>query len=202
MTNALPVAFYLKDLSGDPVGRGMRGALGVGADGASEVEKRIGDAHALGVLEGRAAAQVETEKALANQAAQFERKLTAERQKWTADQGARLGDAVSKAMQDIEQGIADQVGRVLSPIVSERIRIKAVEELSLSLNAMLAKGDYAKITITGPNDLLSVIESRLNQHDGVSFVNAESVDVAVQADETIVETRIGAWAEAIEEDNS
>lgn len=200
MTNALPVAYYLKDLSGDPVGRGGRGMAG-GPDGGSEVEKRISDAHALGILEGRAAAQVETDKALANQAAQFERKLAAERQKWSTEQGARLGDLVAKAMEDVEQRIADQVGRVLKPVLGERVRGKAVEELSLSLNSMLAKGDYAKITITGPGDLLSMLEARLNDHAGVSFVIADGIDVTVSADETIVETQIGAWAEAIEEDS-
>jgi hypothetical protein len=197
MTNALPVAYYLKDLSGDPSGRGGRG---IGGD-SSDVEKRISDAHALGILEGRAAAQVEMEKALASQAAQFERKLTSERQKWSADQGARLGELVAMAMQDVEQHIADQVGQVLKPVVSERIRGKAVEDLVLALNGMLAKGDYAKITITGPGDLLSPIEARLNDHAGVSFVIADGVDVSVSADETIVETRISAWVEAIEEDN-
>jgi hypothetical protein len=202
MTNALPVAYYLKDLGGEAAGRGGRGIYGAGQDGASEVEKRISDAHALGILEGRAAGQVDNEKALSSQAAQFERKLAAERQKWSAEQGARLGEAVAKAMQDIEQRIADQVGRVLKPVVSERIRNRAVEDLALSLNGMVAKGEYAKITITGPGDLLSAIESRLNDLDGVSFIVADGTDVTVEADETIVETRIAAWVEAIEEDNS
>jgi hypothetical protein len=201
MTHALPVAYYLKDLSGDGTGRAGRGLPGAGPDGTSDIEKRIGEAHALGVLEGRAAAQADHDKALAQQAAQYESKLAAERQKWSADQGRRLGEALAKAMQDIEQRIADQVARVLKPFVSERIKKKASEELALCLNGMLAKGEYAKVTISGPGDLLSAVEAKLGTFDGISFVTTEGVDVTVSADETIVETRIGAWAEAIEEDS-
>lgn len=201
MTHALPVAYYLKDLSGDGTGRMGRGLPG-GPDGASEVEKRITDAHALGVLEGRAAAQVENDKALAAQAAQFERKLAAERQKWSADQGARLGEAVARTMQDLEQRLADQVARVLKPFLAERIQKKAAENLALCLNGMLSKGEYAKVTISGPGDLLSAVEAKLGTFDGISFVTTEGADVIVSADETILETRIGAWAEAIEEDSA
>ncbi len=199
MTNALPVAFYLRELSGEPERRGGRG---LPAGGASESEALIADAHARGVLEGRAAGQVDQDQALAKQAAVFEQKLVAERQRWTVEQADRVCEMLRATFEDIEQRVALHVSDILKPFLLEQVRLKAVEELSASLHSMLSKGDYAKVNISGPRDLLSEIESRVGiAHPGVSFNEGADVDVTVHADDTIIETRIGAWTDSIK-DNS
>lgn len=200
---ALPVAYYLKELSGEPSRRGGRGLAMLGSSEESEVELQIGEAHARGVLEGRAAAQVDHDAAFAAQAAAFERKLAAERQSWAADQGGRLGELIAIAFDDLELRVSTLMSEVLKPVLTEQIRAKAVETLSQSLNDMLTKGDYAKIAVSGPADLLSALERRFAaSHPGLSFVVAEGADVTVSADETILETRIGAWINSIEGTNS
>lgn len=196
MTTALPVAYYLRDLSGDTERRGGR-SLSQG--GVSESEALIADAHARGVLEGRAAAQVEQDAALAQQQASFDQKLAAERQRWAAEQGAHLSALIATAFEDLEHRVAERVGAILKPFLSDSVRAKALEELSAFLNLMLAKGEYAKIAISGPKDLLSEIEARLSErHAGVTFAESDGTDVAVSADGTIIETQIGAWTEAIQ----
>ncbi|HEX2841788.1 hypothetical protein [Hyphomicrobium sp.] len=196
MTTALPVAYYLRDLSGDAERRGGR-ALAQG--GVSESEALISDAHVRGVLEGRAAAQVEQDAVLGQLQASFDQKLATERQRWAAEQGAHLSALIATAFEDLEQRVAERVGSILKPFLSDSIRAKALEELSASLNLMLAKGEYAKIAISGPKDLLSEIEARLSQrHAGVTFVESDGADVVVYADGTIIETQIGAWTEAIQ----
>ncbi len=198
MTTALPVAYYLTELSGEPSRRGARGVPGFGADGAPDVELQVSEAHARGILEGRAAAQAEQDAAIAGLTASFEQKIAAERQRWVAEQGAHLGEMIATAIEGIEQRVAEVVSQILKPILSEQVRVRAVDELSQTLNAMLTKGEYAKITVSGPQDLLSTMEARLGSHAGLSFVASEGVDVTVSADETILETRFGAWADAIE----
>lgn len=197
---ALPVAHYLRELSGEPSRRG-RGLSGAGGD--TDLESRVGEAHALGVLEGRAAAQVEQDQRLAQQQAAFDQKLAAERQKWAAEQGVVLGELLVTQLRDIEDRIAGQVSRVLKPVVADHVRGRAVDELSRMLEGMLAKGDYAKVTVSGPEDLLGPVEARLSGLGvGVNFVPAEGVDLVVSADETILETRIGSWVQAIDGEGS
>jgi len=198
MTSALPVAFYLKELSGEPARRGGR-PLALGGEGASDIEVQISEAHARGILEARAEAQVEIDAAITKQAAEFDKKLATERQRWAAEQGERLAEMIALRLGEIEQGVAGCVSRILQPFLVERIRAKAVEELSRSLGAMLSKGEFAKITISGPQDLLSAIEARVAaNHPGLSFEAAEGVELTVVADDTILETRMGSWGEAIE----
>jgi hypothetical protein len=201
MTAPLPVANYLKELNADAARRGLRG-VGV-RDGGSEAELRLEEARANGVLEGLARAQAEREAALAEQASAFEQKLTSERQRWAAEQGAVFGERIGTALDILAHGIAEQVGRVLKPVLLGQARSKAVRELSEALEEMLSKGNAAKIVISGPRDLLAALVSRLgNGHANVTFVEAEGVDLKVLADETIIETRIAAWAQAIEGDTA
>lgn len=198
MTGAHPVAFFLKELSGEPARRGGR-SLALGADGSSELEIQIADAHTRGMLEARAAAQVDMDAALARQQAAFEQKLASERQKWTREEGGRIGSLLSGSLSAIEQQIAETVSHILKPIILEQVRARAVAELREALSGLLAQGEFAKITISGPKDLLSAIEAELGgRHEGVNLVPADTADVILRADESIVETRIQAWADAIE----
>ena len=194
---ALPVAYYLKELSGEQPRHVWRGLV-ASADAKSDLDVELSDAHARGVLEGRAAAQVEFDSVTATRAVAFEQKLDAERETWAADEGERLSLMISSGMEDLENRISGIVSEVLRSFVGERVREKALEELSQTLNAMLTKGEYAKVIVSGPADLTTEVKRRLNADvTGVTFVEAEGVDLVVNADDTILATRIGTWIEAI-----
>ncbi len=194
---ALPVAFYLKDLSADASRR--RGLGGNDAEDAADLDFRIREAHARGVLEGRAALQAEQEAGAAAQAQAFAETLAAERQAWAAEEGARLGDLLAGAIADLERRLSDLVSDVLKPVLEAEVRARAVSALSGALNDLLSKGTCARVVVTGPADLVACIEARLAAvgHAGVSFVAGTGVDVIVTADDTVLATEIGAWADAI-----
>jgi hypothetical protein len=197
MTSSLPVAFYLKELSGEPARRGGR-QMALGGESGSDIEVQIEEAHARGILEARAEAQVELDVAITKQAAEFDKKLATERQRWAAEQGERLAELIASELEKIEQRVSDCVSRILQPLLAEQIRSRAVDELARSLGAMLSKGEFAKITISGPQDLLSAMEARLDgSQAGLSFEVADGVELSVSADDTILETRIGSWGETI-----
>jgi hypothetical protein len=201
MTGTHPVAYFLKELSGDPARRGGR-SLGLGMDGASDLDVQIAEAHARGVLEARAAALMDQDAALAKQQAAFDQKLSAERLRWTTEEGTKIASALSDTLADVERRIADSVNQILKPLILERVREKAMHELRNALAGMLAQGTFAKITVSGPQDLVSQIETEFSgRHDGLTFVPAAVADVTVRADDAMIETRIKAWADAIEGDS-
>lgn len=193
---ALPVAFYLKELSGEASRR--RGAGMIGPEEASDLDFRLKEAHARGVAEGRATALAEQAAASAEQDQAFAQRLAAERQTWAAEEGERLGSLIEAGFRDLEMRVSDLVGEVLQPVVAEQIRAKAVDGLAHALAGLLSKGDYAKIAIAGPSDLLASMKTRLAaDHPGLSFEAAAGPDVTITADETILATQIGAWVDAI-----
>jgi hypothetical protein len=196
MTNTLPVAYYLNDVDGDTPRHGLRGLSPFGS--ASDIEARIADAHARGVLEGRAAAQIENDAALARQAAEAAQTLKKDRQRWSETEGARISSLMSDALAELEQRIADQVARCLQQILDDGMRQRAVAQLSTTLDELLRKGDYASISISGPADLLDAMRSKLDaSHPRLTFAPSDSADLVITADETILETRIAAWSAAI-----
>lgn len=199
---ALPVSYYLTDLSGEVQRRG-RGFAPFSDSDEGDAETRASEAHARGVAEGRALADAEHQARAEAQAAAFEQRLAAERARWAEEQGAQLGGLLASALEDIERRIADAVSEVLRPILIEQARARAMGELSRLLNDLLAKGEYAKIGVSGPADLIAVLEARLaGLHECVSFSVSSAQDVTVSLDETVLATQIGAWANAIAGDSA
>ncbi|MGE0023957.1 MAG: hypothetical protein AB7S70_10045 [Hyphomicrobium sp.] len=190
---ALPVAQYLAELSSEP----SRRSSGRAAAG-SDTDALIKEAHARGLAEGRASIQQEHKSSVLALTQSFQQKVQAERARWAGEQGTHLAQLIATHLDDIERRVAEAVGGILRPIVEEQIRVHAVAELTQILADMLSKGDYAKVTVSGPQDLIESIESGLGgAKPAVSFVTSENADLTVTADETILETRIGVWAEVM-----
>lgn len=197
MTQALPVAFYLNDVDGETARRGIGGHPG----GSSDVATRIADAHARGVLEARASAQVELDAAIARERAAQEQMVVAERQRWAAAEAGRLADLLAAGLGNVERRVAEQVARILKPMLAGHVRARAVDQLAMHLNDLLSKGESVSISISGPQDLVSVLQTRLpSDANGVVVTPSEAPDLIVTIDETILEARLGAWAQAIGED--
>lgn len=198
---AFPIARYLKDVNGEMPKGGITSAAHF-REGPSEsdLEQQLEEAYIRGVLEGRAAAQAEYGAQMQKQAEDAERYLKSERGRWVADEGARLGGVIVSSLESIETRLAEQVARVLKPFLVERARQRAVADLVSVLDVMLLKGEYSKVTVSGPEDLLATLKTHVAGHaESVVFVAAEGAsDISVIADETILETRIADWVEAID----
>lgn len=195
----VPVSHFLRDLTAEPGRRLARPFGDSSAEGrASDIEARIAEAHARGVLEGQAAAQAEYGEDLRRQAKDLEERFAAERRQWVSQQSAAMGRQLEAQLGSIADKISDQVGSVLKPFVMEIVRERAIADLRSALSQMLLKGEYARITITAPEDLAHDLKSELEGKVGDIQINAsETVEVTVSVDETILETRVAAWAEAI-----
>jgi hypothetical protein len=197
--SASPVAHYLRDLNGD-LPRGAASRL-AGRDVESDTEQRLEEAYIRGVLEGRAAAQAEYGAQLQQQSEAAENRLKSERERWVSDEGNRLSALIGASLEGIGTRVAGQVARILRPFLREQARERAMAELVSTLDALLMKGEFSKITILGPEDLIGVLKISLGSRaDGMAFLISESAcDVSVTADDTILETRIGRWVDAIGE---
>lgn len=193
--STLPVAHYLRELAPDA------GRRRIGADlvsGKEEVERRVEEARMLGVLEGRAAVQAEFDARLKAQAASFEQKFAEARQAWVQAEGERLAGLLASAAEDLKHQIAEQVARVLRPFVADTARLRATDELKASLDRLLTNGEYGRVSISGPQDLIAAFKEHADGKGwNVVFQASQGVDLRVSLDETILETRIGEWTAAI-----
>ncbi len=148
---------------------------------------------------GRAEAAAESASVIACLQADHEARLTELRQAWCMEEGDRLAAGFSDALQALGAGLTDRVGHLLVPVLTEALRRQAVDELAQSLARIL--GDArAPVRVSGPADLLDAVAGRLGPFEAtIAFQPSDAVEVSVQADQTVIETQLGAWGRLMTE---
>ena len=158
-------------------------------------EALIRAAEARGREAGRVEAEAEAAARLAAAMAGFDAHLTAVRRDWCANEADRLASTFALAMAGLGAGLTDRVGRLLAPVLTDALRRQAMDELSATLARLLTDPHHAPLRVSGPADLLEALAVKLAPHDAsVTFTPADTVEVVAQADQTVIETQLGAWA--------
>lgn len=161
------------------------------ADPLVEAEQR-------GRSAGLAEARAEHDKARKADLAAFEAKLAGERKAWVETEAKQLAEALATGFAGLEASLADKVALALTPIVGEALRQRAVDELSRTVAALLSGEAHATLEVHAPADVLESLGQQLTgAAAAVRLVPAPGPDVRVLADETVIETRIGAWGEQL-----
>lgn len=199
--SALPISHVLVDLGSD-AGRSAKSRvlpeLSSETERRANIEERVADARMTGFAEGQGAERAILEAKLAEQAAAFERKLVAERQKWVAEEGEQLAARILSAAGEAERRIADTLARLLKPVLAASVERRAVSGLLEIVDGVLSRGEVTRLTVSAPEDLLERLRECLaDKIERVTFVASTGCDVSVMADETTFETRIGDWSRAI-----
>jgi len=206
--SAVPVASYLAEFgSGADVGSGgpAWAPLGAGdgergATAADVVSARIEAAQAAGFASGKAAAMAILDARLKDQRAEFERELTSEREAWVAGEAERLATRLTGGLGELEQRLAETTARVLEPFLRAELRRQAIADLRAELEVLLRKDAGIGISVAGPEDLLQALRDRLSGTScAVTYLANTEPDVRIAAGQTILETRLEAWAAKIAE---
>jgi hypothetical protein len=197
---AIPLARFLVDFGVDADHRADGSHQGMRAEAAAiaNAKARIAESRDQGYAEGRAAAEAEFAAKLDLHQKDFEQQLATARQNWAATEGNVLSDAFVRALQELEARLAATTARILLPFLASEVRHAAVAELVTTIETILARNQAARIEISGPDDLLGVLRSRLADKVTATFTTSQSCDVRVVIDQTTLETRFGAWIAAIE----
>lgn len=163
-------------------------------------EEEIAEARRDSERLGREAAQREHEEALQAAQQRFEERLAEERQLWTREQGDVLARALGDGLTRIEAKIAEVTARLLEPFIIAEARRKTLVELQETLRDMLADPEIATLRIEGPADLLAALREGIGSKDNlVKFEVNDRPDVHVETGNTVIETRLGAWATRLKE---
>jgi hypothetical protein len=74
-----------------------------------------------------------------------------------------------------------------------------VAGIAEAFDGLHSKGDLVRVEVSGPQDLTDKIREHLTgKAANLSFHVNGDCDLRVTVDETVLETRIGAWARAID----
>ncbi|MDZ4790691.1 MAG: hypothetical protein SGJ17_05695 [Hyphomicrobiales bacterium] len=157
------------------------------------------DASAQGYADGVAQTRIEYELLLARQIVDFQNRLIQERKRWAADEGERLAEKLHNGLRSVHASVGDTAARVIAPFMTETLENRAAAEFVASLEAALMNGG-TDIQIKGPPDLLRAMQDKFQDDKArVTFTPADTCDLEVKMDDSIIETCIGRWIEKIRE---
>lgn len=162
-----------------------------------------------GRAEGRAAAEAEHEAAL-TEAVRAEREradaahavaLDAARAEWVAAEGERLAGLFDERLDRIEAVVRTSLSSVLRPIALGARRRQTVMELAGAVRTLTLDGQALTVRASGPADLLDALAAQLGSGSAmVAFTpDEDSVEVRIECDQTVIETRLAGWRTALEE---
>lgn len=202
---ARPVALYLMrfdtavaaELSLDLVATQDLSPIRV-ADREDDPEALLAAAREAGRAEGTAAARAEAAAEQEQARRDFDEQLAAERQKWLREEGETLKERLATALRQMQDTLAECVGQILRPFVIDSLRRQMLGELVEHVASIAASHDAMVIKITGPADLLALLQGKLAELPlAIDYERSEGVDVRVVAAQTMIETRIQAWIDLI-----
>lgn len=149
--------------------------------------------HAAGVAEG--------EGRVAEERVRSAIRLGEERAKWSDQQAVAIVSGFETACREIETNIASSVARILLPFLADAVRDKAIGSLVEQIAALTGNSPVPVFKITGPSELLDLVKTQLEtaRRTGIEYEAAETFEVRVVADQTVIETQITAWSERLKE---
>lgn len=159
-----------------------------------EQAARLEEEFQRGRTEGLEVARAETEARIRAAEEAFEQRLAAARAQWADEEGIRFAARLETAMAELDQRVQGSVAAILEPLVEEKLRGRMVEELLRALERVLRGGRPASLSISGPRDILTIIQKTLGDcAAAIQFESTDTVDVRVVADQTVIETQLAEW---------
>lgn len=149
---------------------------------------------------GYAAGLAEGDAKLAEERVRSAIRLGEERAKWSDQQAVAIVNGFDAACREIETNIASSVARILLPFLAESVRDKAINSLVEQISALTGCSPVPVFKITGPGELLDLVRAQLEttRRTGIEYEAADTFEVRVVADQTVIETQISAWNERLE----
>jgi hypothetical protein len=168
------------------------------ASDAGAPARRLEQAHLKAFEEGRAAGLKESEDEIIRLRERQKDEIAKARANWAESEAERLAAAHRVAIEDFEQRCAQTVAHILRPFLTQLAIARVTEALVESLEALFAARSPSLFEISGPADLLAALEEKFSAHKArIAFTPDESIDVRVHVEDTILESQLGPWLEAL-----
>jgi len=110
----------------------------------------------------------------------------------------RIDACIAEMANAIGIAVSAEVAKPLSTIMTETVTAKAVEELAALVTASILDGAVGTITVSGRRAMFDSLAAKVHP-DGVllAFVESQDVDLSVTIGDTVLVTRMSAWADSL-----
>jgi hypothetical protein len=161
-----------------------------------EEERRIAyaEGHEAATRELSERMQTERDELLAAHAAE----LASIAQKHADETTALIVERLRDSADLIAKTIGDQVAEVLAPILTRELSDAAAVNLAEMIRAAVPDGEAVTLVVKGSRDLYESLKAQLGDEDKtLRFEETADIDLTVEIGESVLVTRMSAWASSL-----
>ncbi|MCT8997777.1 hypothetical protein [Chelativorans intermedius] len=137
---------------------------------------------------------------LAAERARHEEEMAAARRQLAEEAGALIAARFDKMQREVTALTAALSARILGVVLTEDLQKRAVEELTRIVAAALEDREAVRIRVKGSALLCDALRASLGERAAqVEFSEAGDFDLTAEIDESLFETRLGEWSQALAE---
>lgn len=188
---------YFPDLDDDEPGNGVF-AMKEPPEPKIDIEAERHKAFAEGRREAEAELLTVKAEEIAALEARHAAELEAMRIRCENEIAAMIYDRFCDTGSQLAAMIADQTARVLAPVMDATLQQKAVADLARMITHSIGAGEGCRITVKGPLALFEALKRHLDDETLV-FRHQETtdIDLSVEFGDSILVTRLAAWADNV-----
>lgn len=162
---------------------------------AIDVEAERREAYA----EGHAAATAElTEKHALEARTLAEvhaRQLEELKLRYEVEAAAVIASRIRDIAEELAQLVSAGAAAAIAPVMTEALAAEAAENLATLLRDAILEGAAGTIVVRGPTRLFDILKAELGEHaEAVRHFETDDIDLAVEIGDSVIVTRMSAWA--------
>jgi hypothetical protein len=138
-----------------------------------------------------------SEAAIAQKEEEYKSRLVQARRSWSQTQTVLLARLITTSIAGLKSEIEETVARILRPLVDKALVEDALSKFAIEISKLLSDDDAIKLKISGPSDLVTQLSSLIPQNIPVTIIEADTPEVTVFANKTVIESRLNEWLECI-----
>jgi hypothetical protein len=132
---------------------------------------------------------------------QFHQATLAElEKKYAVELLRKLTSHIESLGSDLGREIGTQLTRLLAPVLVDHARKSSMAALTRDLQRILSSADVAKLTLSGPPELVKQVRDALGEDASrLEICQNETADVTVQINSEVLATRLSGWAAVLKD---
>ncbi len=118
--------------------------------------------------------------------------------RYEIEAAAVIASRIRDMAEEIATVVSEATATAITPVLTDELSVKAVENLAVLLREAILDGAVAPIVVRGPVKLFDILKDKFAEHTALlRHLEADDIDLAVEIGETVLVTRISAWAASV-----
>lgn len=165
---------------------------------AIDVEAERRDAYAQGHAAATADLIETYEREARTLAETHARQLEELKLRYEVEAAAIIASRIRDIAEEVAQMVSAAAAVAIAPVMTEALAARAAENLAVLLRDAILEGAAGPIVVKGPARLFEVLKAELGEHaEAVRHFETDDIDLAVEFGESVIVTRMSAWATSL-----